>query len=354
MSDLHDVLTMSDLHDFMPRHRNQLHHKVKKRGVHSSISSSLSSDDAVRSGTASKTTNSTPVTDNTDMMDFDNKEKEPLNNLCAPLLDMENTFVKDVDQYLGRVDMLALRKREMLHKTWNSRVFEPLRRKVLQAVYSSDYKETERRHRELYRQYLEYTNKKGFVFLDTMDKGEYYAQALNGHRPAPITVRAPPLQDPLLQQGRERSREEQTILRCTTGQVYSLSDIDQIRLPPLPLVPLGRHSATCHTWLAMPLGNIESTPRRASRLRMKGTCTQSQIDLSHRPTATFDPGTIDREMKSQKKRMFVNTPPFDRPPRPVLKPPFACCNSSSGSGGVGGGGGGGGGDEASTMCPVSA
>lgn len=28
----------------------------------------------------------------------------------------------------------------------------------------------------------------GHVFLDTMDPREYYAQALNGHRPAPIKV----------------------------------------------------------------------------------------------------------------------------------------------------------------------
>ena len=34
----------------------------------------------------------------------------------------------------------------------------------------------------------------GHVFLDTMDPSEYYAQALNGHRPAPIKVitSAPP------------------------------------------------------------------------------------------------------------------------------------------------------------------
>lgn len=31
----------------------------------------------------------------------------------------------------------------------------------------------------------------GHVFLDTMDPSEYYAQALNGHRPAPIKVNAP-------------------------------------------------------------------------------------------------------------------------------------------------------------------
>lgn len=32
----------------------------------------------------------------------------------------------------------------------------------------------------------------GHVFLDTMDPSEYYAQALNGHRPAPIKVMPTP------------------------------------------------------------------------------------------------------------------------------------------------------------------
>jgi len=78
-------------------------------------------------------------------------------------------------------------------------------------------------------------------------------------------VQTPNLQDPLLAQERGRNKEDQTILQCITGQVYSHSDIDQVRLPPLPLIPLGRHGTDSMTWLEMPLGNIESTPRKASR-----------------------------------------------------------------------------------------
>lgn len=69
----------------------------------------------------------------------------------------------------------------------------------------------------------------------------------------------------MLSQQRERTKEEQTILRCLTGNTYSMSDINQVKLPPMPLVPLGRQGTDSVKWLEMPLSNIESTPRKASR-----------------------------------------------------------------------------------------
>lgn len=69
----------------------------------------------------------------------------------------------------------------------------------------------------------------------------------------------------MLSQGRQRSAEDRTILRCITGYDYTDKDIEQVKLPPLPLVPLGRHGTDSIQWLRMPLHNIESTPRMASR-----------------------------------------------------------------------------------------
>lgn len=66
-------------------------------------------------------------------------------------------------------------------------------------------------------------------------------------------------------QGKERTDEDRTILRCNTGITYSDKDIESIKLPPLPLVPLGRHGTENKTWLAMPMHNIESPVRMASR-----------------------------------------------------------------------------------------
>ncbi|XP_070190061.1 uncharacterized protein [Littorina saxatilis] len=123
----------------------------------------------------------------------DLQEKSVMENigvlqLYSPLLDTEKSLVHDLNEYLEHTDLLELRKRELLHKNWNEKVYEPIRRQILAAMNGQDWTEKDRRRRELHCQYLEHVNRKGHVFLDTMDKGEYYAQALYCHRPAPITV----------------------------------------------------------------------------------------------------------------------------------------------------------------------
>ncbi|XP_048765589.1 protein FAM228B-like isoform X29 [Ostrea edulis] len=228
------------------------------------------------------------IVNSTYMKERSDMETKEARELYNPLLEVEGTFVRDMQNVVKSKDVLDLRKREMLHKKWNDRVYEPLRGKIIDVMDGEDWPELDRRKRELHKQYLEFVNQKGHVFLDTMDPSEYYAQALNGHRPAPIKVyfsekkvvfnvpdsrpvTAPAqiatkaFRDPLLSQGRERSAEERTILRCLTGNDYTDKDIEQVKLPPLPLVPLGRHGTDSIRWLEMPLHNIESTPRMASR-----------------------------------------------------------------------------------------
>nr|XP_034331853.1 protein FAM228B isoform X18 [Crassostrea gigas] len=215
--------------------------------------------------------------------DVETKEARELYN---PLLEVENTFVRDMENVVSSKEVLDLRKKEMLHKKWNDRVYEPLREKIIDVMDGEDWPELDRRKRELHKQYLEFVNEKGHVFLDTMDPSEYYAQALNGHRPAPIKIATKAFRDPLLSQGRERSAEERTILRCLTGNDYTDKDIEQVKLPPLPLVPLGRQGTDSVRWLEMPLHNIESTPRMASRGRMHAwrnfseECTVHSIKVS--------------------------------------------------------------------------
>nr|XP_022295322.1 protein FAM228B-like isoform X4 [Crassostrea virginica] len=267
--------------------------------------------------------------------DLETKEARELYN---PLLEVENTFVRDLENVVSSQEVLDLRKREMLHKKWNDRVYEPLREKIIDVMEGEDWPELDRRKRELHKQYLEFVNEKGHVFLDTMDPSEYYAQALNGHRPAPIKhaclkwskhmaaakrrfdhqhykIATKAFRDPLLSQGRERSAEERTILRCLTGNEYTDKDIEQVKLPPLPLVPLGRHGTDSVRWLEMPLHNIESTPRMASRRRMHGTFNQSQLDFEQWSRAQLDRAQVELEMQTQKKRMFKEVPPFKIPPR---------------------------------------
>ena len=244
-------------------------------------------------------------------------ESKAARKLYNPLLETESTFVRDMEDYVSHKDVMDLRKKEMLHKKWNDRVHEPLRKKIIEVMDGSDWPELDRRKRELHKQYLEFVNEKGHVFLDTMDPKEYYAQALNGHRPAPIKVQTQKFRDPLLSQGRERSEEERTILRCMTGYNYTDRDIDQVKLPPLPLVPLGRQGTDSIKWLQMPLHNIESTPRMASRRRMQGVFNRCNVDFEEWSQAQYNHGLVDEELHIQKKRMFKETPPFNRPPKVI-------------------------------------
>ncbi|XP_069126695.1 protein FAM228B-like isoform X2 [Argopecten irradians] len=262
-------------------------------------------------------------------------ETREARKLYEPLLQTEDTFVKNLEEYITYKDVMEQRKKEMLHKKWNDRVFEPLRKNIIEAMDSDDWPELDRRKRELHKQYLEFTNQKGHVFLDTMDPEEYYAQALNGHRPSPIKhacakldkriaaakkhfdhqhykVSTAALRDPLLSQGRQRSAEDRTILRCITGYTYTDKDLEQVKLPPLPLVPLGRHGTDSLKWLEMPLHNIESTPRIASRRRMRGTFNTSNLDYSTWEKTPQDNHQRYKEMQIQRKRIFQETPPFGK------------------------------------------
>ncbi|XP_061176399.1 protein FAM228B-like isoform X3 [Saccostrea echinata] len=264
------------------------------------------------------------IVNSTYMKERSDMETKEARELYNPLLEVENTFVRDLENKVNTKEVLDLRKREMLHKKWNDRVYEPLREKIIDVMDGEDWPELDRRKRELHKQYLEFVNQKGHVFLDTMDPAEYYAQALNGHRPAPIKVyfcekkiATKAFRDPLLSQGRERSAEERTILRCMTGNDYTDKDIEQVKLPPLPLVPLGRHGTDSIRWLEMPLHNIESTPRMASRRRMHGTFNQSQLDFEEWSKAQRNRAQVEVEMQTQKKRMYKEVPPFKIPPREV-------------------------------------
>lgn len=106
-------------------------------------------------------------------------------------------------------------------------------------------------------------------------------------------------------------------MRCMTGYNYTDKDIDQVKLPPLPLVPLGRHGTDSIKWLQMPLHNIESTPRMASRRRMQGVFNQCNVDFEEWSQSQYNHSLVDEELHIQKKRMFKEVPPFNRPPKKV-------------------------------------
>ncbi|XP_013421901.1 protein FAM228B isoform X2 [Lingula anatina] len=254
------------------------------------------------------------------------------------VLDVEDNFVKDIDAFLAAKEVHDLRKKEILHKKWNDQVHEPIRKEVIKEMGGPAYKQLDRRKRQIYKEYLEFTNQKGHVFLDTVDPAEYCPLGLHVNRPLGtrgIHAETKPLRDPLLSQAKERAEEDRTILRCTTGITYTDKDIEKIKLPPLPLVPLGRHGTECKTWLAMPMHDIESPVRKASRGRMRGDYNHSQFNFAQWAKMPFHPAIVDEELQSQRKRLYTVHPPYtleqtdilvESPARLTLPPNKLACS----------------------------
>jgi len=261
-----------------------------------------------------------------DLQEKADQESQAAKSLYNPLLETEATFVQqDVGSYLSHKDLVDLRKKEVLHKRWSDQVYEPIRRKILAAMDGTQWDHLDRRKREMHRQFLEHVNKRGFVFLEDDDREEYYAQALNDHRPSPIKIKTEALSDPLLTLDKRRCDEDRVVMKCMTGQTYTDKDLNQIRLPPLPLVPLGRHGITDSTkWLEMPLNNIESECRHRSRRRMLGVGTKTDIDFARWAQTGWDPKRVEQELQIPRRRYFdiEDQPPYGRPPAHIPKGPF--------------------------------
>ncbi|XP_071476681.1 protein FAM228B-like [Diadema antillarum] len=205
-------------------------------------------------------------------------ESKETKKMYMDVLNTEKTFVKDVDHYLMNKSFLDLRKKEMLYKKWSERIWEPIDGSIYREM--KNYPKVDRRKRNIYKEYLRHGNRKGFVFLDTYDQEEYDPMKLVVPRPAPLKIHRNTQEDPTLHQERERNNEDRTILACQTGEVLQDKAVERHRLPPLPLVPLGRHGTECATWLAMPLHDIESPVRLASRRRMNPAFNDTHFDFS--------------------------------------------------------------------------
>lgn len=205
-------------------------------------------------------------------------ESKNTKKMYMAVLDREHTFVRDIGNELLHRSFLDQRKKEMLYKKWSERIFQPIQAQIYHAM-KGNYAEVDKKKREMFNAYIRHRNKKGHVFLDTFDETEYDPLSFVQPRPAPMTAVTGPLSDPLISQRRDRNEEDRTIVRCYTGQTLSDAAMEQSRLPPLPLVPLGRHGTENRTWLAMPLHDIESSARLRSRRRMHGAFNDEHFDF---------------------------------------------------------------------------
>nr|XP_002129314.1 protein FAM228B-like [Ciona intestinalis] len=231
-------------------------------------------------------------------------ENNGTKQMYTVVLNNEENFVKGIDEFLIDHDLLNLRRKELLYKRWNERVYIPVRKRVEQEI-ERGFQPLDAAKRKEHRNYLKYTNKKGVVFLDTISHKEYDPLVLHGaNSPVSLRVRTGRLKDPLLAAERERDEEEKMLLQCQTGRVFPDHHIRSRRLPPSPLVPLGRHGTECPHWLAMPLRDVESPVRMKSRNRMFGTFNDSFLDFDDWNGNKYGQDVVDSELRFQRKRRF--------------------------------------------------
>ena len=80
-----------------------------------------------------------------------------------------------MEDLINYKEFLDLRKKELLHKRWTDRVYQPIRRQVVKEIKSREFGELFQRKRQLYKEYLEHVNKK--VRLSVLHK---YCNFLSG------------------------------------------------------------------------------------------------------------------------------------------------------------------------------
>ena len=74
-------------------------------------------------------------------------------------------FIKEVDDLLSNNTLNTQRRKEILHKRWTDQVYEPISTKLFNEVYSHDYDQLAMKKRDVYKQYLEFYNKKVVILL---------------------------------------------------------------------------------------------------------------------------------------------------------------------------------------------
>ncbi|XP_078398176.1 protein FAM228A isoform X5 [Cetorhinus maximus] len=172
-------------------------------------------------------------------------------------------YLQELDKYSAYKDMLNLRRKELLYKKWNDDVYEPLQWKVKARLNQS----IERRRPSVL-QYLDYCDKKEPVFLEEYSPDDFNPFVRHLCKPHKFKTRTSTLNDPLLLQSRNKSVEDNAILQCQEGKLYSLKETEEFHKSQLPLVPLGRQNIDSIKWLSVPLNYIESDIRQRIRKQM--------------------------------------------------------------------------------------
>ncbi|XP_065837438.1 protein FAM228B-like [Oscarella lobularis] len=206
----------------------------------------------------------------------------------SELLADENSFVREIDEYLKQKDRQDTRKREALYKKWKERVFDPVYAQVSSCM-EREYGWFEMEKRHLFEKYLDYRNAKGFIFLDTYSEDEYnpffsaaYPKALH-HCHA---------RDPLLSQERQRTAEEHVVRSCQLQAIHKDNSDEKRRTR-------SRSGTECLDWLTVELVTINSETRQKSRQRMKAMTGHHRTTIDFKTWSETEPKPNDEELLVQ-------------------------------------------------------
>lgn len=84
---------------------------------------------------------------------------------------LSTLLLQDLQEYVDNHDYLGARKKEILHKNWSERVYEPMRKAIITQIDGDNYNQYKTRKDQLYREYIEHVNKK--VGADQGRSGHY-------------------------------------------------------------------------------------------------------------------------------------------------------------------------------------
>jgi len=91
-----------------------------------------------------------------------NNNRDDSNRSCIESRDVFKVLcaIQEVNEFMFEHDVLDIRRRELLHRKWTDRVYDPIRSHVLREMNSKDYENMLLHKRILYEDFLAQSNRK--------------------------------------------------------------------------------------------------------------------------------------------------------------------------------------------------
>lgn len=76
------------------------------------------------------------------------------------VLEVEEGFVRELDEYIEKFKIMSERRKEILHKKWSENVYKPLHYEINKEMSGPNLTSLSSKKCNLYKEYLEHVNKK--------------------------------------------------------------------------------------------------------------------------------------------------------------------------------------------------